>query len=203
MKFYDKPFYLSCVVQLSTYKSNKDEVAKFLTEKYGAKELTYPFDFVNEIVKELTTKGYPRFKTLPVTLTAQEAIVLLAKCLQKFNNQPALRIEPNAVRLNKEMKTAKDFIRIIEELLLQQDSISLSQIFQTMELPKVVFTNTNTILNSKFSRTVIDTLPELTEGKKKSLEQLLEGVSNQVNTALVHATSLEKAAYEEGKYQLI
>jgi hypothetical protein len=200
--YYDKSVYLSCIVSLPTFKGFADEVTKFLQDTFSAKQLVYPMDFVPEVLKEMVEGGYPKFARLPFTLTGEEALVVLSRCLLKFNTFSSIRVQPTPARVNRDVMKEKDFARIVEDLLLQQDSISISQIWQTNDLPKVVYSNTETPLNGRLSRSVVATMPVLEGKKKPTVELVLEHVQKEVLAAIQLAKETEEKNYSDSKYQL-
>jgi hypothetical protein len=203
MVFYDKPIYLTCVVYLPAFKGFQEDVIKYLVENHAAAELKSPLSYAVEVAKTMSTSGYPRYSKLPLVVSTEEGMVLLSKCLKLFNNSAAVRTNPIPARVNREVNKEKDFIRIVNDLLLQQDNISLSQIWNTAIIPKIVWTSVETPLNGRLSRTVIDTVAQATgEKKKPTLDQVISELNASIQDAIVYAAKQENESYTNGKYQL-
>jgi hypothetical protein len=180
---YDKPFYLPVIVEVEDLKPEDQEAVIESLARFKPVVLQYPTDFAIEVASEMANQGYPSLTAkFPFTLSSQECNVLFAKSLKIYNQNVYVRREPDASRLQKKVESSYDFIRIVEDLLLQQDSITLSQIFCTAEQNTQVFISTfRTPINSRLSRTVISVQKAST---KKAQEERQEKLETQVTAGI-------------------
>lgn len=167
---YDRSYAIPVIIDLSELKEEEVQTVLEGIQQYSPKELVYVSDFAVNCAEEMTRKGYASMgRQMPFDLSATEINVLFANCLKSFCGSTALRRTPDTGRLIKRIESTNDFTRIVEDLTLQQDNISISQIFKTAELPTNVFyTRRRTPVNSRLSRSV---LPVPKGGGKKALEE--------------------------------
>lgn len=167
---YDRSYSIPVIVDLSDLKEEEAQVIIEGMQKYSPRELKYVSDHAIECAQEMARKGYPSLaREMPFEVSATEVNVLFANCLKAFCGSTALRRTPDTSRIVKKVETVKDFARMIEDLTLQQDNISISQIFKTGELPTTVFyTFRRSPINNRLSRTI---LPVPKGGGKKAQEE--------------------------------
>jgi len=173
---YDRSYSIPVIIDLSDLKEDEAQVIIQGVEKYSPIQLGYVSDYAIQMAEEMKTKGYAASlsREMPFEISATEANVLFANCLKLFSGTTALRRTPDTSRVSKKIESNRDFMRIVEDLTLQQDNISVSQIFRTGELQSNVFyTFRRTPLNSRLSRTVI-AVPK--GGGKKSQEEKIATV---------------------------
>lgn len=167
---YDRSYSIPVIVDLSDLKEEEAQVVIEGLQKYAPQELKYVSDYAVECALAMSKKGYPTLnKELPIEISATEMNVLFANCLKEFCGTTALRRTPDTSRVLKRVETVKDFVRIVDDLTLQQDNISISQIFKTGELRSSVFyTYRRSPINNRLSRTL---LPVPKGGGKKAQEE--------------------------------
>lgn len=167
---YDRSYSIPVIVDLSDLKEEEAQVIIEGMQKYSPRELKYVSDHAIECAQEMARKGYPSLaREMPFEVSATEVNVLFANCLKAFCGSTALRRTPDTSRIVKKVETVKDFARMVDDLTLQQDNISVSQIFKTGELPTTVFyTFRRSPINNRLSRTV---LPVPKGGGKKAQEE--------------------------------
>lgn len=199
MHYYDRPYKLHCLVDMSGLKpSDREAVAEFLTKKLEAFPISYPSEFAVAAAAEMADKGHPTMKSFPCNLTNDEAVELFLKSIKGINEQATVRTTPIAGKINKACKNAKDLKRIVDELISQQDTISVSQIYDLANKPKLAFTDKDHFLNTKLSRIVIN-LGSDTIGKKKMDERII-ALMEEIKAAFEIAQEQEKSNYIEAKY---
>jgi hypothetical protein len=170
---YDRSYSIPVIVDLSDLKEEEAQIILQGIEKYAPVQLGYVSDYAIQVAEEMKTKGYTASlsREMPFEISATEANVLFANCLKLFSGSTAIRRTPDTSRVVKKIESTRDFVRIVEDLTLQQDNISVSQIFRTGELQSSVFyTYHRTPLNNRLSRTII-VVPK--GGGKKSQEEKL------------------------------
>jgi hypothetical protein len=168
---YDRSYSIPVIIDLSDLKEEEAQVVIEGIQKYAPQELKYVSDYAIQVAEEMKAKGYSASfsREMPFEISPTEANVLFANCLKLFCGSSAVRRTPDTSRVVKKIESARDFARIVEDLTLQQDNISVSQIFRTGELPSSVFyTYRRSPLNSRLSRTV---LPVPKGGGKKAQEE--------------------------------
>ena len=167
---YDRSYSIPVIVDLSDLKEEEAQVIIEGMQQYAPQELKYVSDYAIDCAAAMSKKGYQTLnKELPIEISATEMNVLFANCLKEFCGSTALRRTPDTSRVVKRVETIKDFVRIVDDLTLQQDNISISQIFRTGELQSSVFyTYRRSPINNRLSRTL---LPVPKGGGKKSQEE--------------------------------
>lgn len=199
--YYDKPFSLITVIDLSELnKSDQEAVSTYLTKKYNAWPMSYPSDFAKESVEEIAKRGFLKFRDKPpYTLTTDEAIVLFLRCMDKFNTHAVMRTTPNTLRVQKGIVNEKDFTRIVDELTLQQDSIALANIWKLPELPRIAFATREHPLNGRICREVIQMAGDYI-GKRKFEEKMNE-LDARIDAATENDKVQSQSAKTEAKYR--
>lgn len=167
---YDRSYSIPVIVDLSDLKEDEAQIIIEGMQKYSPRELKYVSDHAIEYAQDMAHKGYPSLaREMPFEISATEMNVLFANCLKSFCGSTALRRTPDTSRVLKKVETVKDFVRMVDDLTLQQDNISISQIFKTGELPTSVFyTFRRSPINNRLSRTI---LPVPKGGGKKAQEE--------------------------------
>ena len=199
--YYDKPFSLITVIDLSELnKSDQEAVSAYLTKKYNAWPVTYPSDFAKEAVEEVGKRGFLKFRNKPpYTLTTDEAIVLFLKCMDKFNAHAVMRTTPNTLRVQKTVINEKDFTRIVDELTLQQDSIALANIWKLPAQPRIAFAIKEHPLNGRLCRAVI-TMPGDYIGKRK-FDEKMNDLDALIDAAIESDRLQTQSSQTEAKYR--
>lgn len=173
---YDRSYTIPVIIDLSDLKEDEAQAVIQGIEQHTPIQLGYVSDYAIQVAEEMKAKGYTASlsREMPFEISATEANVLFANCLKLFAGTSAIRRTPDTGRVSKKIESTRDFMRIVEDLTLQQDNISVSQIFRTGELQSNVFyTFRRTPLNSRLSRTVI-AVPK--GGGKKSQEEKIQTV---------------------------
>jgi hypothetical protein len=202
VQYFDKSFPLIAVIDLSPLsKSDQEAVANYLTTKYQAWPVTYPSDTAKATTEELANRGFRKFLDKPpYILTTDEAIMLFIKCLEKFNPIYALRSTPNTLRLQKTVTGEKDFVRVVDELTIQQDSITISNLWKLPEMPRIAFTNRKHPINERLCRTLI-VMPDEFIGKRKFDDKMVD-LDRSIDSAIESDKVQSQANHTEGKYRL-
>lgn len=199
MHYYDRPYKLHCLVDVSGLKlSDREAVTEFLTRELKAFPIIYPSEFAVASAAEMADKGHPTMKEFPCTLSNDEAVELFLKSIAKINPAAQVRTVPVAGKINKACKNAKDLKRIVDDLIAQQDTISVSQIYDLANKPKLAFTDKDHFLNTKLSRIVIN-LGSEPIGKKKMDERII-ALMEEIQTSFEMAKEQERANQVEAKY---
>jgi hypothetical protein len=182
-------------------KGDQENVINYLKNKHLAWQVTYPSAFAKEISEELSKKGFHKFKDrYPYHLTTDEAVMLFMRSLDRFNSNAVLRSTPNTLRILKSISNERDLARVVDDLTLQQDNISLTCIFRLANLPnRVAFVTSSHPLNERLCRQVI-TLGDEYIGKRKFEEKM--GELDVLIDAATEADKLtSKEDINEGKYR--
>lgn len=201
MIYYDKPHYLHVLVDMTGLKPvDKELVAEWMENEYNAFEMYYPSDYAMEMAQEMSVKGHPTMKYMPHALSNDQALELFSKCLKKMNCEPRVRITPQAGKIAKDIRGAGDYKRIMDELLSQQDGISLSQIYGLANKPKIAYTTRPSLINKRIAMFSIDMGKEFI-GKKKMDERLVI-LAQEIADAILMAKDREEALHTEAKYAM-
>lgn len=180
---YDRSYRIPVILDLSDLKA--EDAQDFLASiaDYNPLQLSYISDFAEESLKEMGQQGYPSFsKPMPYNLTSTELLQCFARSIKRMNSNGYVRREPDASRLDKHVATKEDLVRLIEDLTLQQDSITLSQLFGTAELgSNVYYTFNRTPINGRLSHTVI-CVPK--GSSKKSTEERTRNIRNIIDNGI-------------------
>lgn len=189
---YDRSYSIPVIIDLSDLKEEEAQVILEGIQQYAPKQLQYVSDHAVECASEMARKGYPSLsREMPFEVSATEVNVLFANCLKAFCGSTALRRTPDTSRVVKKIETVKDYARIVDDLTLQQDNISVSQIFKTGELTTSVFyTYRRSPINSRLSRTVV---PVPKGGGKKAQEEkiatLIKLIQEGIELSTIAATA--------------
>lgn len=196
MSNYDRPFYIPVILDVSALKETELESLLQSLEQYKPCELTYPSQYALEVAKQLAEKGWPSLaRPLPLDLSSTEAIQIFARSLKMFNQFGLVRKEPSAATVTKKVTSTVDFERIVDDLTIQQDGISLSSIFDTARLKsKVYWTSKTTPLNGRISRTVI---PVNRVTSKKASEERLTALVTAIDSAILHSVEEETVTFKK------
>lgn len=205
--YYDRAYKAAAIVNLSQIKNeeNKLAVIDFLLNS-GAIQLTFPSGLVENSIEFLSNNGYPKFKQFPAILTTDDYLALLIKTLKTFNEEGVLRTAPNMFSIKKEIPDLKHLITNFNVLMLQQDTISLCNIWQMKNyFGKIMFfTKTfdpaDEIIVGKLTVTpVINPTYLNTKGKiQEKLDTLIEAINN-AQTAFQNA---EETIKNDSKYNV-
>lgn len=190
MGIYDRSYSLPVILDLSALKqADFEEFLDYLNQNH-AKELRFPMDSALDQARELSSRGWPSFaKSLPFDVSSTETMQLFARTIKAFNPNSLVRRDPDSSRMNRRVEKPDDFGRLIEELLLQQDNISLSAIFKTAERDSEVYwTRRSTPLSGRLSKNVVIVSRPL---GKKGVEERNAYVTEQI------AFGLERARQED------
>jgi hypothetical protein len=202
VQYYDRPFPLIAIVDLSPLgKSDQEAVIKYLETKYKAWAINYPSDSTKETAEELGNKGFLKFRTKPpYTLTTDEAIMLFTKCIDKFNPQAVFRSTPNTIRLQKSVINEKDLCRVIDDLTIQQDAITLSNIWKLANVEsRIAYATRSHDLNRRICREVVE-MPEEYIGKRK-FEEKMKDLDGRLDAAVEHDKVQAQLNFANGKYR--
>lgn len=185
-KYYDRQYFVPVILDMSAVKEQDIPNILESLREFSPSELTYPSQYAVENAKYLASKGWPSLaRPLPLNISSTEAVQIFARSLKSFNEFAAIRTEPNPSAVNKKVDSTADFERIVDELTLQQDGITLSHIFSTADLKsKVVWTRKQTPINAKLSKTVISVTKSM--GKKSAEDkqsQLVAAILDGIRTA--------------------
>lgn len=197
---YDRSYKLPAIVDLS--KVREEDKPKFIEalKASGAVELRHPADFAAEVAQHLAKHGYPRFATMPTSITGQESLVLVAECLKRFNPFALLRRLPDTNKVNRTVVKSGDYARIVEELVSQQDNISLSQIWASGNFnTKAGYTLNEHLTDSRLTWTVIK-VPRNPASKKN--DDRVERLMGEIQMAFEITATEEYKDKEEAKYRL-
>jgi hypothetical protein len=145
-------------------------------------------------------KGHPNLKVCPTTLTSSEVVELFSRCLKKFNIHSNVRTTPNPTRLNKEVRGPFSLREIVDTLTLQQDGISLSQIYQLFDKPRVAYTTKSNPLNGRLGKFTVNLGKEYI-GKKR-MEERIQALELEIQDAINMAKEQEEALHTEAKYAM-
>ena len=202
VQYFDKSFPLIAVIDLSPLsKSDQEAVAAYLTTKYQAWPITYPSDTAKATSEELAQRGFRRLlEKPPFTMTTDECVMLFIKCLEKFNPTYALRSTPNTLRLQKAVNSDKDFVRIVDELTIQQDVITFSSLWKLPEMPRIAYATKKHPVNERLCRTLI-VMPAEFIGKRKFDDKMLD-LDRSIDSAIESDKVQSQANHTEGKYRL-
>jgi len=186
LKYYDKTFYIPCLIDASGLKQqDREAIVDFLSSKLQTFVITYPSVHAMEVSLNMSRKGHPNMAKLPYRMSNDEAVELFLNCMWKINPNAQPRITPTAARLQKNVSKAADLERIVDELTGQQDGIALSQILQLANRPSIGISLSPTFLNARIARNVIDLGSDFI-GKRKfepTMEELLIGIQDALNKA--------------------
>lgn len=129
----------------------------------------------------MASHGYPKLASLPVVLTQEQAHVLVAKTIKKFNPACILKREPSSALVIKKVHTEQDFARIVDDMLATLDSESLCHIFNTNSRKSeiVVFTQQNPA-NAKLAKNVLQ-LNNSNYNKGEEIRQLIQETVDQIS----------------------
>lgn len=200
MKYYDRPHYLHCVVDISGTKPiDREPIIDFLKKNYSAEEIVPPSEFAPTVASGMSDKGHPSLKTRPTRLNNDECIELFTKCVQTINPLPNFRTTPVAGRIQKEVRTDDDLKGIVEALLLQQDAITITHVFSLADKPKVGYIATETPLTNRITRNSV-VLSKEPIGKKK-MDERLAVLSQEIADAVEMSISIEESLRVEAKYR--
>lgn len=202
VQYYDRPFPLIAIIDVSPLgKNDQEAVIKHLQTKYNAWQINYPSDTAKETAEELSKKGFLKFREkMPYTLTTDEAIMLFTRCVDKFNPVAAFRTTPNTVRIQKTVNNEKDLYRIVDDLTIQQDAITLSNLWNLANVEsRIAFTTKPHETLKRICRFVLE-MPDEYIGKRKFEEKMNE-LAARIDTATEHDTVQTQASFTNGKYR--
>lgn len=202
IQYYDRPFPLSVIVDISPLgKNDQEAVIKHLETKYGAWAINYPSDSAKEVSEELSNKGFLKFKEkTPYTLTTDEAIMLFTRCIDKFNPQSIFRTTPNTVRIQKNINNEKDLFRIVDDLTIQQDAITLANIWKLANVEnRIAYATKPHELNQRLCLTILEMSEEYI-GKRKFEEKMNE-LGARIDAANEHDKVQSQLSFANGKYR--
>jgi len=196
MTLYDRPFYIPVILDVSSLKETELEAFLESVAAHRPEELKYPSDHALDVAKQLASKGYPSLaRPMPLDISSPEAIQLFARSLKLFNESCYVRKEPSATAVQRKVTTTADFARIVDDLTLQQDSITLSNIFKTGALKSKVFWTVRSMpLNSRIARTVV---PVARVTSKKAAEERLITVLASIDQAILHSDDEERVTFKK------
>lgn len=200
--YYDRPYYVSIAIDISRLKpADKKAVQAFLEKEYETFSFSYPSDLAIKIAEELPSKGHKAFAAAtPYEITLTNMNILFSKCIEAFNPKALIRRVPDFSRIKKEIKNKNDYTRIVDELLLQQDNIALSQIFDTGTKPKIAIVSESHPVNARLSRIVLDMGEELI-GKSK-MNETLEKLKEDIAEGFKQVKEIEEQIRTDSKYSL-
>jgi hypothetical protein len=202
VQYLTKSYPLITIVNLANLgKQDQENVINHLKTKHNAWPVAYPSAYAKEISEELSKKGFHKFKErFPYHLTTDEAVMLFMRSLDRFNPQAVLRSTPNTLRVIKSVSSDRDLARVVDDLLLQQDNITLTCIFKLAnETNRVAFVTSAHPINERLCRQVI-TLSDEYIGKRKFEEKM--GELDALVDAAKEADKLNSQEDQnEGKYR--
>jgi hypothetical protein len=200
MRYYDRPYYLHCIVDISGTKPvDREPIIEYLKKTYDATEIVSPAEFAVECTKEMAKRGHPHLASLPTRFTNDECIELFTKCVKKINETPNFRTTPVAGRIQKDIRTTEELKTIVESLLLQQDGITITHIFSLADKPKIGFITSESPLTGRVARNCV-VMSKEPIGKKK-MEERLALLSQEISDAVEMSVSIEESLKTEAKYR--
>ena len=192
---YDKPFYIPCIVDFSALKPEDVQPLLDLLKGFNPQELKYVSDGVPAVLAEMQVRGYPNIANYPVHLSSQEANVVFARCIRAFNEFGAVRREPDASRVNRTVTSVNDYMRLVDDFTVQQDSITLSQFWGTANIKTAVFYTTRaSIVCDRLSRNVIRVGRAKTN---KLIEERAEKLYSDVNMVVNNVSKVEQEEFQK------
>lgn len=194
---YDRAYKIPVIVDVSSLPDESKEKLFTALSEFEPKTLSYPSEYAIEIAKELAARGWPSLaRKLPINVSPTECEQILARSLQRFNAFSHLLKKPNPSVINKHIESPADFERIVDDLVGQQDEVTLSQMFGTADRSTDVFlTNRTTTINSKLSDNVIG-VAKLGE-TEKATETRLRSIIKQIHKSIEAAKESEKVTFND------
>jgi len=192
--YYDKPFYLPIILDLSGLTPSDKEIMIPFMEEIGAEMIKFVSDFTLPAVNTMLTHGYPHLAQSPNTLKRPEANQLFARSLKLFNPKAVVNRDPDASRIDLSVNDVSDYVRIVDALTLQQDNITLSQFWDIGNLSTVPhYVTRATPLTSRLSRNVVR-VPRAQS--KKALEERVEFIKAEIEKAFKLQTEELEAEFK-------
>jgi hypothetical protein len=193
---YTRTHKIPVILDLSNLKEDDATALIESLSEYRPEQIVYPSFYALEAAKEMAAKGYPSIaRPLPLDISSVEVMQLFSRALRRFNEFAYVRREPDPSRIIKKVHTTDDFVRIIDDMTLQQDDLTLSNIFGTAALKSQVYwTDSTSPINSRLSRTVI---PVARVTSKKAAEERLEGLKVLIEDGLQLSQEEERVTYSK------